>query len=106
MPPLINENLSEVNNSVEPSDLINEYLSSSKDKNVSFGPALTGVDSSFDAILTVKDFLILKVASVKSTDDILFFGNCVYNVLSDEDTSSVVSTLKSVTCNVAVGNFP
>ena len=38
--------------------------------------------------------------------DILFFGNLVYSVLSDEDTSSVVSTLKFVTCNVAVGNFP
>jgi hypothetical protein len=55
-PPLINENLSEVSNSVEPSDLINEYLSSSKDKNVSFVPAITGVDSSFDAILTSKGF--------------------------------------------------
>ena len=41
----MNANLSEVNTSVVPSDLINEYLSSSKGKNVSLVPALTGVDN-------------------------------------------------------------
>ena len=99
-------NLSEVSNSVEPSDLINEYLSSSKGKNVSFVPALTGDDSWFDAILTVNNFLIVRFALVKSTLEILFFGSLVYNVLSDEDSKLVVNILKSVTCSNEVGNFP
>jgi hypothetical protein len=30
----------------------------------------------------------------------------VYNVLSDDDANVVVNTLRSVTCNVVVGNFP
>ena len=75
-PPSINANLSEVSISVDPSDLINEYLSSSKGRNVSFVPELTGIDNSFDVILTVKDFLITKLAFVKSTEEILFFGSC------------------------------
>ena len=70
-------NLSEVKTSVDPSDLINEYLSSSKGKKNSLGPALTGTDNSFDAILTTKDFLIVKFALVKSTLEILFFGSFV-----------------------------
>ena len=105
-PPLINANLSEVSNSVDPSDLINEYLSSSKGKNVSFVPATTAAESWFDAMLTVKDFLIDKTAFVKSTEEILFFGSFVYKVLSDEDSKLVVNTLRSVTSNVVVGNFP
>ena len=105
-PPLIKENLSEVSNSVEPSDLISEYLSSSKGKNVSFVPALTGDDNSFDTILTVNDFLIVRFALVKSTLEILFFGSFVYNVLSDDDSKLVVNILKSVTCNGDPGNFP
>ena len=99
-------NLSEVSNSVEPSDLINEYLSSSKGKNVSFVPATTEAESWFDAILTVNDFLIDKTAFVKSTEEILFFGSFVYNVLSDDDSKLVVKILKSVTCSKEVGNLP
>ena len=106
VPPLIKENLSEVSNSVEPSDLINEYLSSSKGKNVSFVPATTAAESWFDTILTVKDFLIDKIAFVKSTEEILFFGSFVYKVLSDEDSKLVANTLRSVTDNVEFGNFP
>ena len=105
-PPLINANLSEVSNSVDPSDLINEYLSSSKGKNVSFVPATTAAESWFDAMLTVKDFLIDKTAFVKSTEEILFFGSFVYKVLSDEDSKLVVNTLRSVTPSVVVGNCP
>jgi CRISPR/Cas system CMR-associated protein Cmr3 (group 5 of RAMP superfamily) len=57
-------------------------------------------------MLTVKDFLIDKTAFVKSTEEILFFGSFVYKVLSDEDSKLVVNTLRSVTSNVVVGNFP
>ena len=73
----MNLNLSEVNTSVVPSDLINEYLSSSKGKNVSLVPALTRVDNWFKEILTVNNFLIVREALVKSTEEILFFGNFV-----------------------------
>ena len=68
--------------------------------------ALTGTDNSFDAILTVKDFLIIKLALVKSTLETLFFGNFVYNVLSVEGDKLVVKTLRSVTSSVVEGNFP
>ena len=73
----MNANLSEVSTSVVPSDLINEYLSSSKGRNVSSVPAVTGVDNWFPEILTVNDFLIVREALVKSIEEILFFGNVV-----------------------------
>ena len=36
----------------------------------------------------------------------LFFGNLVYNVLSEDDSKLVVNIFKSVTDKVDVGNFP
>ena len=104
-PPSINANLSEVSSSVDPLDLINEYLSSSKGRNVSFVPAFT-TDDLFYIILTLKDFLITKLAFVKSTEEILLFGNIVYNVLSSDANDAFVNTLRSVTSNAAVGNCP
>ena len=62
--------------SVVPSDLIKEYLSSSNAKNVSLVPAVGVVEESSCplVILTVKVFLIVNVASVKSTSEIEVLG--------------------------------
>ena len=59
-----------------------------------------------DVILTVKDFLIVRFALVKSTEEILFLGNLVYNVLSVDEFNDVVKTLRSVTLSEVSGNFP
>ena len=106
VPPTKKESLSAVRSSVPPSDLIKVYLSSSKGKNVSFVPATTGVESCPDVILTVKVFLMLKEASVRSTVAILFFGSLVYNVLSEDDDSFVVKILKSTALKLEVGRVP
>jgi len=87
-------------------DLIKAYLSSSNGKKNSFASAVTGIDNSFDAILTVKDFLMTKFASFKLTEEIFCFGSFVYNVLSDEDDKLVVRILRSVTSNADKGSFP
>ena len=74
----LNINLSEVNASVLPSDLITAYLSSSKGKNVSFLPASkVPVNSPLEIFKPVKVFLILIDASVKSTLEISSFGKRV-----------------------------
>ena len=96
--PLVKVNLSDVNTSVTPSNfLTNEYLSSSKGKNVSLVPAETAaLIWLFDAsIVTSKVFLIFKVALDISTSDILSFGNSVNNALSRDFSNGVVTNVKS-----------
>ena len=75
----LNENLDAFKTSVVPSDLTKEYLSSSNGKNTSSDPAvgLVAPVISFDAILTVKDFLIVKDALVKSTSETFGLGSTV-----------------------------
>ena len=102
--------------SVVPSDLIKEYLSSSNAKNVSLVPAVGVVEESSCplVILTVKVFLIVNVASVKSTSEIEVLGKWVYNVLSREPARSVVNKVKSdawkplvwTPAEFATGNLP
>ena len=93
-------NLSEVNTSASPSDLINEYLSTSNAAKVSLSPATIFADNWFPEILTVKDFLIVRVPAERSTEEILFLGSFVYKVLSFEDSKAVLITLKSVTSRI------
>ena len=77
VPPLAIVSLSADNASVVPSDLIRAYLSSSNGKNVSFGPADILEESCPLAISTLRTFLIVKLALVKSTDSISVLGNLV-----------------------------
>ena len=104
-PPFVNINLSEVNTSVVPSVLINEYLSSSKGKNLSLSPAVTELVSP-PLILTVNDLLTVRDAFVKSTLDIDVCGSSVYKVLSEDFANSVFKILKSVTFLMVVGKSP
>ena len=96
--PLVNVNLSDVKTSVTPSYfLTNEYLSSSKGKNVSLVPAETAaliwlLDAS---MVTSNVFLIFKVAFDMSTSDILSFGNCVNKLLSSDFSIGVVINVRS-----------
>ena len=70
MLPLAKPNLFAVRTSVEPSDLIREYLSSSNGKNVSLVPAVTTADNSLSVIFTVSYFLKVMKESFKETDSI------------------------------------
>ena len=59
--------------SIPPSDLVNEYLSSSNAKNTSSVPVLT-VELSPEVLrVKVNDLLISRVTSLTSTDSIFFF---------------------------------
>ena len=77
--PFVNVNLSDVKVSVVPSALIKLYLSSSNGKNVVLSPAVTAaVSASVDALIaTSNTFLIARVASLKSTYYMRYFGNGV-----------------------------
>jgi len=91
--------LSDVRVSVLPFSLTNEYLSSSKGKNVSFVPAVGTVAAVIWLlrIWTSKVFLIVITESVKSTLDILSLGNLVNKLLSEDDCNEVWRTFKSLT---------
>ena len=56
--------------------------------------------------MTSKVFLIVNVASVKSTDDTFTFGSCVNRVPSETGANSVVRTLRSVTSKAEDGRNP
>ena len=98
LPPL-NVNLSLVSNSVVPSALINEYLSSSNGRKVSLLPELTAaVKVSVVAFITTsKVFLIVKVVFDKSTLDTNLLGIGVNNVLSSELSNGDVTSVRSGT---------
>ena len=100
--------LSVVNSSVLPSDLIKVYLSTSNGKNVSLVPAvgLEEVVICLSVISTLKVFLIVIEALVKSTSDTLGLGSTVYKVLSEDLPKSLLSNFRSVTCNWAEGRAP
>ena len=106
--PVTNWTWSEVNGSVVPSDLVNEYLSSSNGKNVSFSPAVGMVPPSIwlFAILTVNTFLIVIDAFVKSTVAILCFGKNVNSLSSLDVCISEDCTVKSVTFIALDGKTP
>ena len=97
MPPAMKANISAVNVSTVPSDLIKEYLSTSNAEKVSFVPAVTFADSWFPEILTVNVFLIFNIEFEISTLETLIFGSFVYKVLSSDDSKLVLITFKSVT---------
>ena len=102
----MNENLSAVNSSVVPSDLISAYLSSSNGKKVSFAPAVTTAESLLVAILTVNVFLITILEEVKSTSEINCFGIVVYNAFalrSSADVDNFVPTIFKSLIVLAVG---
>ena len=98
--------MSEVRTSVLPSDLIKVYLSSSKGKKVSFSPAVTGVDNWLSAIVTLKVFLMVKDALVKSTEDIFGLGKTVYKVSSVDLDNLVPKIFKSETFRSDVDKPP
>ena len=77
--PAVKVNLSSVRVSIVPSALIKLYLSSSNGKNVSLSPDWTAHESSSadSLIVTLKVFLIVKLALSKLTSDIMLFGNGV-----------------------------
>ena len=106
LPVVAISNLSALNASVDPSDLINKYLSSSNGKNDSLVSATTCADNSLFAMFTVNVFLMLKDASARSTLETLILGKGVNKVSSDEGANSVVRTFRSVTFNVAAGKNP
>ena len=91
--------LSDVRVSVLPFSLTNEYLSSSKGKNVSFVPAVGTVAAVIWLlrIWTSKVFLIVITESVKSKLDIFSLGNLVNKVLSEDDCNEVWRIFKSLT---------
>ena len=95
--PSIYANLSDVKTSVVPSDLINEYLSSSNGKKVSLVPAITFVDSWLLVIDIVSDFLTVMNESSKDTAETCCFGKTVYSVLSLDDSNLVSRIFRSVT---------
>ena len=63
--------------SIFPSDLIKEYLSSSKDKKLSLAPQETEDSNLLLEILTVNIFLIEREALSKLTSAILILGSTV-----------------------------
>ena len=101
-------NLSAVNTSVVPSDLIREYRSSSNGKNVSFVPEVTTADNSLSAMFTVSYFLRLMNESFNAREETFSLGNAVYKVLSLDVDNLVPRTLKSVTSILVpvVGSLP
>ena len=85
MSPLVEiVNLSPLNASVDPSDRIKRYLSSSKGKNDSFVSASTWADNSLLAIFTIKVFLMTKEASARSTFETFTLGKGVNRELSED----------------------
>ena len=107
LPPL-KVNLSSVSNSIVPSCLIKEYLSSSKGKNVSLLPELTAaVNESVEAfIFTSNNFLIVKVVFDRSTSDTNRFGKEVNKVLSWELSNGDVTRVRSESVVSAVVGSP
>ena len=105
LPPLENLNLSSVNSSNPPVELIKTYLSSSngkKDSSVSAWIVLVA----FAVMMTLNSFLIERLDFVKSTEAINFFGSGVYNVLSVDDLKDVPRISKSVGAILDVGRPP
>ena len=70
-------NLSAVNSSVVPSSLIREYLEGVNGKNTSLSSAVIALDNLLLAILTLKVFLIVRMASVRFTLSIFSLGRGV-----------------------------
>lgn len=101
----MNENLSGVNSSVVPFSLTRTYLSSSKGRKNWFAPEEIG-PVELDVIVTSNCFLIIRSASVKSTDAIFCFGRYVYKVLSEDNCCFVTSILKSFGLIFDVGSPP
>ena len=77
VPAVLIEILSEDNGSVVPSDLIKAYLSSSNGKKDSLADAVTSEESWLLTISTVRTFLIVKFALLRSTVAISDFGKRV-----------------------------
>ena len=78
--PLVNSNLSSVNTSVPPSDLIRMYLSSSKGRNTSLSSVLiTGVEL---LLIDVVYCLLITISeSTRFTDDTFALGSVLYSAL-------------------------
>ena len=99
-------NLSAVNSSVVPSSLIREYLEGVNGKNTSLSSAVIALDNLLSVILTLKVFLIVRMASVRFTLSIFSLGRGVYRVLSVDISRGVKRTFKSLTSVFEVGNLP
>ena len=70
-------NLSAVNSSVVPSSLIREYLEGVNGKKTSLSSAVIALDNLLLTILTLKVFLIVRMASVRFTLSIFSLGRGV-----------------------------
>ena len=105
---LLNVNLSDVKISVDPSDLINEYLLDVNGKKISLSPEVGIVvdDISFPTISIVYTFRIVIDASDKFVVDTLFLPSRVNNVLSLDSLSFVLRIFKSVIFRWSSGSFP
>ena len=104
--PFVNTNLSSVKISVEPSVLIKTYLSSSKGKKVNSSEPEITAPVEFEEIVTSNCFLIVRLESVKSTEETFCFGRTVYNVLSNASWKLEDRILKSLGLISVVGRLP
>ena len=95
----LNSNLSWVNISFSPSDLVRVYLPSSKGRKFKSFPAII-ISVELFSIVTSYSFLIVRLELCKFTEDMYCLGKNVYNLFWSEMFKEVFNTLKSFTFKV------
>ena len=106
VPPEENENLSAESSSFLPVEVVNTYLSSSNERNVSSDDPDCIGPVEFEVIVTSNSFLIIKLDRSKLTSEIFFLGRSVYKVFDVDLCRLEVKILKSLGLIAEEGNAP